>query len=69
MMQSIGSEKVELTIFCNNDPVYAFLINYVMWHYSGVVFRGNNFNVEELMILIKASKRTGNYSQALRICS
>lgn len=69
MQKMIGADKVELTIFCNTETIYTFLINYVFWHFDSLTFKGHHFSVEELLILIKASKKIGNFSQALRITS
>jgi|688.fasta_scaffold310166_1 hypothetical protein len=62
MQKIIANEKVELTIFCNTETIYTFLINYVFWNFDRVIFKGPSFSAEELLILIKASKKVGNYS-------
>ena len=52
----IGNSRVELTIYCNMDQIYTFLLNYVYYHFDGHKFRGPNFCLEELHILLRLSK-------------
>lgn len=44
-------------------------MNYVFWHFDSLIFKGPNFCPDELLVLIRASKKIGNYSEALRITS
>lgn len=67
MEKIIGTERVELTIYCNTEAIYTFLLNYVFWHYGNLKFKGKDFCKEELAIMIKVCKKVGNFSEALRI--
>lgn len=45
------------------------MFNYVFWHFDGLKFKGLCFSTEEMLILIKASKKISNYAQSLRVTS
>lgn len=51
------------------DIVYTFLLNYVFWYFDSLIFKGPCFSREELLALIRASKKVGNYLEALKIIS
>lgn len=62
-MQEIGKKRVDLTVYCNLEQIYTFVLNYLVENVDPSTLNFDALKPEELLAMIKAYKKENKHRE------